>query len=122
MRIIFSMKVVKQGKQADLSYEFAWMGMFAYAEISLGLIVACALALPKLLRAKGAGVTRIGSFVSRVLSPFATGSGSTSGSSVGGEKKSRERERHSDIEARPDDMVFLSEPSWLTRPAEVHRP
>jgi nicotinic acid phosphoribosyltransferase len=38
---------------ADVSYNVAWMGLCIIAEISLGIIVACMLSMPKLVEARG---------------------------------------------------------------------
>ncbi|KAF2655020.1 hypothetical protein K491DRAFT_693317 [Lophiostoma macrostomum CBS 122681] len=42
----------------DWSYETAWDGLWAYAELSLGIIIACAITLPKLVKEKGFRFTR----------------------------------------------------------------
>lgn len=41
------------GDNADLSYNITWAGLWAYAEISFGIIVTCTLSLPKFIEAKG---------------------------------------------------------------------
>lgn len=40
-------------KDADISYNAAWMGCWAYVEIALGIIVTCTLSMPKLIEARG---------------------------------------------------------------------
>jgi hypothetical protein len=41
------------GENADLTYNTAWEGLWVFAEISFGLIVACSFALPQFIEAKG---------------------------------------------------------------------
>ena len=41
------------GENADVSYNTAWQGLWAFAEISLGIIVICTFSLPKFIEAKG---------------------------------------------------------------------
>lgn len=36
----------------DASYELAWLGLWSWAELALGIMVACSLSLPKIYRAK----------------------------------------------------------------------
>jgi hypothetical protein len=38
---------------ADASYNIAWLGLCIIADISLGIIVACMLSMPKLVETKG---------------------------------------------------------------------
>ena len=60
-------KLESQGDNQDASYEMAWMGLWSWAEISLGVIVACTLSLPKFVRAKS---KEFGSLFSSVARPF----------------------------------------------------
>lgn len=60
-------RLESQGDQQDASYEMAWMGLWSWAEIALGIIVACTLSLPKLVRAKS---KEFGSLFSSVARPF----------------------------------------------------
>jgi len=55
------------GPNADVSYNAAWQGCWAYAEISLGLIVTCTIALPRLIEAKG---KRLRAIISSISGPF----------------------------------------------------
>ena len=41
------------GVNADVSYNTAWQGFWAFAEISLGITVTCTFSLPKFIEAKG---------------------------------------------------------------------
>ncbi|KAL8672747.1 MAG: hypothetical protein Q9168_002801 [Polycauliona sp. 1 TL-2023] len=43
----------QDGTTADISYNVAWMGLWAYAEIGLGIIVICTFSLPKFIEVKG---------------------------------------------------------------------
>lgn len=63
----------QSGAKADVSYNVAWMGLWAYAEIALGLIVICTLSLPKFIEVKG---KRLRLFLSSVSLPFSSRSGS----------------------------------------------
>lgn len=58
MRIYYIMKLHDQEDRADTSYELAWMGLWAWAEISLGIICACSFSLPKVWREKSVGMRR----------------------------------------------------------------
>lgn len=58
---------------ADISYNVAWLGLWAYAEISLGLIVICTLSLPKFIEVKG---VKLRLFLSSISRPFSSKSGS----------------------------------------------
>lgn len=51
--MMFTHVVRMEGKAADASYNALWMTLWAYAEISLGIIVICTLTLPKFIDAKG---------------------------------------------------------------------
>lgn len=62
----------QDGSTADISYNVAWMGLWAYAEIGLGIIVICTLSLPKFIEVKGKKV-RI--FLSGITRPFSSRSG-----------------------------------------------
>ena len=71
------------GSNADVSYNTAWEGLWGFAEISFGIIVACTFSLPKLLDAKG-------SLLRSVLSSFARPFTSlTSGGSFGRSSSAR---------------------------------
>ncbi|KAI4247214.1 MAG: hypothetical protein L6R40_001557 [Gallowayella cf. fulva] len=63
----------QSGAEADISYNVAWMGLWAYAEIGLGLIVICTLSLPKFIEVKG---KKLRLFLSSITRPFSSRSGS----------------------------------------------
>jgi hypothetical protein len=42
------MRLYRQGNKPDTSYEIAWMGLWSWAEIALGIICACSITLPKI--------------------------------------------------------------------------
>lgn len=67
MRLLYMFKLERQGDNQDASYEMAWMGLWSWAEIALGIIVACTLSLPKLVRAKS---MEFDSVVSSVVQRF----------------------------------------------------
>lgn len=54
-------------KNADVSYNTAWEGLWALAEVSFGIIVTCTLSLPKFIEAEG---TRIRGVFSSLMRPF----------------------------------------------------
>lgn len=56
-------------KNTDISYNAAWMGLWALAEISFGIIVTCTFSLPKFIEAEG---TRIRGVLSSLTRPFAS--------------------------------------------------
>lgn len=55
------------GKSADVSYNTAWEGLWAFAEITFGIIVTCTFSLPKLIEAEGSKLQ--GAF-SNLMRPF----------------------------------------------------
>jgi hypothetical protein len=67
MRLLYMFRLESQGDNQDASYEMAWMGLWSWAEISLGVVVACTLSLPKLVRAKS---KELSSLFSSVAQPF----------------------------------------------------
>jgi hypothetical protein len=69
MRVPYMIKLNNQGKYQDISYEMVWMGLWSWAEIAMGIIVACTLSLPKLFRAKS---KQLGFLLSIVTSPFSS--------------------------------------------------
>ena len=58
------------GKDADVSYNAAWLGCWAYAEIGLVLIVTCTLSLPKFVEAKGKMIRTMFSNIKRPIMSF----------------------------------------------------
>ena len=65
MIIVYLVRV--KGPDADVSYNFAWMGLWAVAEVTLGITVACTFFLPKFFKAKGA---QLRGFFSSLTRPF----------------------------------------------------
>nr|AUW31341.1 putative ribosomal protein [Cladonia uncialis subsp. uncialis] len=61
------------GANADISYNTAWQGLWAFAEISFGIIVTCTLLLPKFLEAKGAKLRGVFSSLTRPFGSFGSG-------------------------------------------------
>lgn len=65
MLIIYVSRV--EGENADVSYNTAWQGLSAYAEISFGIIVTCTFTLPKFIEVKG---TKVRGILSSLMRPF----------------------------------------------------
>lgn len=63
----------QSGARADISYNVAWMGLWVYAEIGLGLIVICTLSLPKFIEVEG---QKLRLFLSSTTRSFSSRSGS----------------------------------------------
>ncbi|KAL8783397.1 MAG: hypothetical protein Q9213_004656 [Squamulea squamosa] len=57
-------------KYADVSYNCAWLGFWAWAEISLGIVVTCTFSLPKLVEAKGKNMRIALSNLAKPLTSF----------------------------------------------------
>ncbi|KAL8756519.1 MAG: hypothetical protein Q9199_002883 [Rusavskia elegans] len=57
-------------KDADVSYNAAWMGFWVFAEISLGIIVTSTFSLPKLIEARGKTMRIALSNLARPLGSF----------------------------------------------------
>ena len=55
------------GKDADVSYNIAWGGMWSFAEISLGITVTGVFLVPKFIEAEGARLRGIFSSLKRPL-------------------------------------------------------
>ena len=55
------------GKNADVSYNTAWAGIWVFAEVSLGITVTGTLFLPKFIEAEG---TKLKGLVSSLRRPF----------------------------------------------------
>ena len=68
------------GENADVSYNTAWQGLWAFAEISFGIIVTCTFTLPKFFEANG---TKLRGVLSSIIRPFTS---LTSGGSFGSKK------------------------------------
>ena len=78
---------------ADFTYNFAWVGLWAFAENALGIIVICAFTLPKFIEARG---KKVRSFLSSLIRPFTSyGSSLLSHRRTNG---SRVRREDSDVE------------------------
>ena len=69
MRIPYMITLSNQGEYRDISYEMIWMGLWSWAEIAMGIIVACTLSLPRLYRAKS---RQLGFLLSTVTRPFSS--------------------------------------------------
>lgn len=67
MRFPYMFRLQEQGENQDQSYEMAWMGLWSWAEIALGIMIACTLTMPKLVRARS---DDINSFFTRISQPF----------------------------------------------------
>jgi hypothetical protein len=52
VRIMYTFQIIRQGNEADVSFNVAWMGIWSLVEEFIGISVACLLSLPKLLRAR----------------------------------------------------------------------
>jgi hypothetical protein len=50
MRIVETFRIIDNEPYADVTWHLGWMGLWSYAELALGIIVACALSLPKLAK------------------------------------------------------------------------
>ena len=61
------------GHNADVSYNTAWGGMWAFAEISLGITVTGTLLLPKFIQAEGAKLRGIFSSLTRPFTSLMSG-------------------------------------------------
>lgn len=72
MMIVYTTRVQK--KNADISYLLLWLGLWASAEISFGIIVTCVFTLPKFIKAKGAKIQDICSSPTRHSMSFMSGS------------------------------------------------
>lgn len=120
MRIIYIMRIVNQGKSADFSYNISWLGLWSYAEISLCLTVACALSLPKLLRANKTKFSLVSSFFSRIFSSVSQSLNlSFLGSSTEAKGAAVRTENHKgngSMKAPPIELVFLTEPTPVAKP------
>lgn len=87
----------QSGAKADVSYNVAWMGLWAYAEIGLGLIVICTLSLPKFIEVKR---KKLRLFFSRITRSFSLRSGSWD--------KLRRSDRDVESGERDDDETMLN--------------
>lgn len=65
MMIFYLARMV--GNSADVSYNTAWGGIWAFAEISLGITVSSMLLLPKFIEAKGTKLRGLFSILARSL-------------------------------------------------------
>lgn len=57
-------------KNADVSYNTAGEGLWAFAEVSFGIIVTCTLSLPKFIEAEGTRIRGVFSSLTRPFSPL----------------------------------------------------
>jgi hypothetical protein len=53
MRILYTFRIIREGSEADVSFDIAWMGLWSYVELAIGITVACLLSLPKLAQVRG---------------------------------------------------------------------
>jgi hypothetical protein len=67
MRIVYAVRVTKHPARADISFHYGWSVLWSYAELSIGIIVACLLSVPKLAQAKG---WKLEATISRIRKPF----------------------------------------------------
>ena len=58
------------GSDADVSFNAAWMGCWAYVEIALGITVTCSLSMPKLIEARGNKVRAVFANFTRSFTSF----------------------------------------------------
>lgn len=61
------------GENADVSYNTAWQGLWAFAEISLGIVVICTFSLPKFIEAKGKMLRGLLSSLTRPFTSLTSG-------------------------------------------------
>ncbi|KAF2709414.1 hypothetical protein K504DRAFT_502142 [Pleomassaria siparia CBS 279.74] len=66
MRIVFTAKIEDTFRKADVSHNAFYIGLWTMVEVSLGLVVACSLSLPRLIQAKGQKLKKA------VASPFSS--------------------------------------------------
>ncbi|ORY11130.1 hypothetical protein BCR34DRAFT_333400 [Clohesyomyces aquaticus] len=76
MRIVFTIKIAPKLSEADVSQNGLWIGLWSEAEIALGFIVACALTLPKLIKAKSGQISAAFTYLSMPLSLMSSFRGS----------------------------------------------
>ena len=62
------------GEEVDETYNTAWEGLWAFAEISFGIIVSCTFLLPKPVEAEGGKLCCIFSSLTRPFTSLTTGS------------------------------------------------
>ena len=58
MVIYYLAKMAMSGASADRSYNAAWLSLWSYAELSLGILVTCTLSVPKFAEAEGERIRR----------------------------------------------------------------
>ena len=59
MVIYYLLHMAMAGVSADISYNAAWMSLWSYAELSLGILVTCTLSVPKFAEAEGERIRRV---------------------------------------------------------------
>ena len=105
------------GQDADISYNAAWMGCWAYVEIALGIIVTCTLSMPKLIEARG---KKLRLLLATLTRPFTTLGSSLMRSTV---RRGGDTTKSDTLAQRGDDIVALEEvhsEADLTREMEVY--
>ena len=65
--LIITYTLRQAGDNADVSWNVGWMGLWAFAEVGLGIIVICALSLPKFIESRG---HKLRIFFSSIIKPF----------------------------------------------------
>lgn len=78
MRAFYTMRIISGGDAADISYNSVFTALWSYAECTLGVIVACTLTIPKLIRAKGGKLRAIFSGIAKGFPSFRTRHGTES--------------------------------------------
>ena len=53
MVIYYLAQMAMSGASADWSYNAAWLSLWSYAELSLGVLVTCTLSVPKFAKVEG---------------------------------------------------------------------
>ena len=64
------------GDNADVSYNTAWLGLWVFAEIGLGITAACTFLLPKFIEAEGTKLRGVFSSLTRPFSSLTRGGSS----------------------------------------------
>ena len=74
MVIYYLARMSMSGASADWSYNAAWLSLWSYAELSLGILVTCTLSVPKFVEAEGERIRRA---CRRITMPFRSSVGSS---------------------------------------------
>jgi hypothetical protein len=116
MRIPYMMKLNDQGDKQDASFEMAWMGLWCWAEVTLGIICACSISLPKLWRERR---KEMGNVLSKINKPFSAFMSMTRGESskARSSKASQTSDETGPYKGSPDPE--LGPNSWPTQMADA---